>query len=722
VRIALRAGGLNFRDVLIALGQYPDDDPLGSEGAGVVVEVGEAVDDLAPGDRVVGLVPEAFGPLAVTDRRLVAKLPDGWTFAEGASVPVVFLTAYHGLCDVAALRAGEKLLVHAGAGGVGIAAIQLARHLGAEVYATASPGKWDVLRGLGLDDDHIASSRDLSFRERFLASTGGAGVDVVLNALAGDAADATMGLLPRGGRFVEIGKADVRDPEQVRRDHPGVDYCAFDLMRHAGPDRIAAMLAELLELFEAGTLRPPPLRAWDVRNAVEAFRHLGDGRNVGKVVLTIPRRPDPAGTVLVTGGTGDLGARVARHLAREHGVRHLLLASRRGEAAPGAAELVAELRELGADARVAACDVGDRADLTALLDGIDDDRPLTAVVHTAGVLDDAVVESLTPAQVTRVLRPKVDAASLLDELTRDRDLAQFVLFSSDSGTLGVPGQGNYAAANAFLDALAQLRRSRGLPAKSLAWGLWSDATGIAAGLSDVDVARLSRLGVVPMADELMLYDRACEAAEAVLTPTRLDLAALRASADAGTLPPLMREVVRTRPRRARTAQVSLERRLAGLPESERERVVVEVVCAQVAVVLGHDSPGAVDPERKYKELGFDSLGAVELRNRLADASGTRLPSTLVFDHPSPLATARYLLGRLAPAPAPAPDGADGDERELRRTIAGISIEQLRAAGLLDQLLRIAGRNGQTAEAGQPDERADLDDLDADQLVRMARGN
>jgi polyketide synthase 12 len=732
VRIAMRAGGLNFRDVLIALGQYPDDDPIGSEGAGVVLEVGEGVTDLAAGDRVFGLVPEALGPVAVADRRLVSRMPGDWSYAEAASVPIVFMTAYYGLVDLGGLSEGQTLLVHAGAGGVGMAAIQIARHLGAEVYATASPAKWDVLRGLGLDDDHIASSRDLDFRERFLEATGGEGVDVVLNALAREFVDASLDLLPRGGRFVEMGKADVRDAEQVARDHAGVEYRAYDLVRNAGPERIATLLTELLALFEAGALSHLPIRALDVRHAASAFRFLGDGRNVGKVVLTIPPSLDPEGTVLITGGTGDLGARVARHLAREHGVRHLLLVSRRGPDSPGAAELTEELRELGAEPTIAACDVTDRDDLAALLGSIDAGRPLSAIVHTAGVLADGVIESLTPEQVHRVLQPKVDAGLLLHELTLGTDLAEFVLFSSDSGTVGVPGQGNYAAANVFLDALAERRAAQGLPAKSLAWGLWSDATGMAGDLAEADIARLARLGVAALSDELELFDAARASAEAVVVPTKLDMPALRASAEAGTLAPLMRDLVRGRQRRERDTGRSLEQQLAGVPEEDRETAVLDVVSAQIATVLGHDSADAVDPERKFKELGFDSLSAVELRNRLAQVSGMRLPSTLIFDHPSPIAVTRYLLGTLSPPPA-----ADGEasgqasEDEIRAVLASISMEELRDAGLLDPLVRLAGANGEKngEKAGPNGEKAepaqtqpaDVDELDVDELVRMVEG-
>jgi NADPH:quinone reductase-like Zn-dependent oxidoreductase/thioesterase domain-containing protein len=715
VRIAVRAAGLNFRDVLIALGLYPGDAPLGSEAAGVVLEVGAGITDLAPGDRVFGLVLDAFGPLAIADRRLVVPMPAGFTFAQAAAIPVVYLTAYYGLVDLAALAPGERLLVHAAAGGVGMAAVQLARHFGAEVWATASAPKWDAVAALGVPAERIASSRDLSFREAFLAGTGGAGVDVVLDALAGEFVDASLDLLPRGGRFVEMGKADIRDPEVVAREHPGVRYTAFDLF-DAPPDQLQAMLREVVRLFEAGVLAHPPIRTYDVRRGAEAFRLLREGGNVGKVVLTVPAPLDPEGTVLVTGGTGGLGARFARHLAERHGARHLLLTSRRGPAAAGAAELVADLEALGATVRVEAADAADRDRLAALLGSLA--RPLTAVVHAAGVLDDGVVESLTADQVDRVLRPKLDAAAHLDELTAGADLSAFVLFSSVAALIGSPGQANYAAANAALDALATRRQAAGRPATSLAWGLW-DGAGMAAGLAGAEVARLERMGVGALSTELgtALYDEAVRLAPAVLAPVRLDPAALRAQARAGLLPPMLRGLVRAPARRA-GGDGSLPGRLAGVTGADREKLVLELVQAQVAAVLGYAAGAAVDPDRAFKDLGFDSLGSVELRNRLGQASGVRLPSTLVFDHPTPAAVAGFLLAELAEAAEAGPAGpAPAAPRSGPGTL-GLLLRQAHAQGTIAEaapLLMQAARFRPTFAGA-----AELGD-DPGFVVRLAAG-
>nr|AFV71310.1 PyrA7 [Streptomyces rugosporus] len=591
IRVAMRAAGLNFRDGLVALGLYPGQPPLGSEGAGVVVEVGEGVTGLAPGDRVMGLFSGCLGSRAITHRQLVAPIPDGWSFVRAAATPLVFLTAYYALTDLAALRPGERVLIHAAAGGVGMAATQLARHLGAEVFGTASQGKWPLLRAAGLDEEHIASSRTLEFADRFA----GAGIDVVLNALSGEFLDASLGLLGPGGRFLEMGKTDIR--------HGEASYRAFDL-GEAGPERIQEMLGALVELFEAGALEPLPVTAYDVRQAADALRRLSQGRTTGKVVLTMPAPLDPEGTVLITGGTGALGALTARHLVAAHGVRDLLLISRSGAAPEGLAD---ELAALGARVAVAACDVGDRDALAELLAGV---PRLTGVVHAAGVLADATLASLTPAHLERALHAKAAGARNLHDLTLDRDLRLFVMYSSLAGIVGNPGQGAYAAANTVLDALAQRRRALGLPGVSLAWGPWDTETGMTAG------PRAAGLGT---AQGLALLDAALDDPRALLAPALLDRAA------AAEAPAILRTLAR--------------------PAAARKQLpadLIELVRTEVGAVLGHADAASIDPDREFQALGLDSLTSVELRNRLSSRLGMRLPATLVFDHPTSAALGAHL--------------------------------------------------------------------------------
>ncbi|MEU9398030.1 type I polyketide synthase, partial [Streptomyces sp. NPDC048324] len=404
-------------------------------------------------------------------------------------------------------------------------------------------------------------------------------------------------------------------------------------------------------------------------------------------------------TVLVTGATGALGRLVARHLVVEHKVSRLLLLSRRGPQAPGASAFEAELTGLGASVRTVACDVTDRQALTHVLT----ESPVTAVVHTAGVLDDAVIQGLTRERVDAVLRPKVDGAWALHEVSTalGLDLTAFVLFSSIQGVLGGPGQGNYAAANGFLDALAHHRRAQGLPATSLAWGLWAEG-GMEAALDDTDRERMARTtGMTALQPEqgLALFDLALSRASAYAVPARLNPAALR-SRPAEELPPVLRGLVRTPVRRAAeaaapgTTTVSLADRLAALPPGEQEKVLVDLVRAEVAAVLGITEK--VEARRGFKDLGFDSLTAVELRNRLNKATGLRLPATLVFDHPTPAAVAEQVRERLFPAREQAPEASDPP-----------------ATSPLDEQ--------PTAAASTPDIEADLiDGMDVDELVRLAQ--
>ncbi len=723
IRVGVRAIGANFRDVMIALGLYPGGGAMGIEAAGVVTGVGPGVTDVAVGDRVMGLFPEGTGSVATTDARVVLPIPADWGYAQAAGFTVGFATAYFALRGLADVQPGQTVLIHAGTGGVGMAAVRLARHWGLEVFTTASRAKWDTLRGMGFDEDHIGDSRTLDFEQKFLTATGGRGVDVVLDSLSGEFVDASLRLLPRGGVFLEMGKTDVRDAEAVAADHPGVRYRAFDLFE-AGADGVAKILSGVSSLTDTGVLRPLPTSTWDVRRAPAALRYLGQARHVGKVVLTMPDAW-AGGTVLITGGTGMAGASVARHVVAHHDVRHLVLLSRRGPDAPGAADLVAELTDAGAHVQVVAADAADRDALGKCLAGIDHQHALSAVIHAAGVIDDAVLTSLTPERVDQVLRAKVDAAWNLHELTRDLDLSAFVMFSSMAGLVGASGQANYSAANAYLDALAAHRRAHGLPAMSLGWGLWEQASGLTGHLEDVDLARLNRDGILALAleDALSLFDQALTVDEPFLVPARIDRGALRVKSAAGTLPPMFNDLIAGPARRqvgdslaAAHSRSALAQRLSGLPIDEQHGLLLELVRSHMATVLGLPSPQSIAPDLAFSDHGFDSLTAVELRNRLKAATGLTLSPTLIFDYPNPSAIAEHFRTQLVGEEEQAPATTPVDE-ELQRVVASIPVKRLRQAGVLDMLLNLAStRDAADAAVGEPARTQDIAEMDLQDLL------
>ncbi|MBV1938522.1 SDR family NAD(P)-dependent oxidoreductase, partial [Streptomyces sp. BV286] len=530
-------------------------------------------------------------------------------------------------------------------------------------------------------------------------------------------AEATLVLMTRGATAVSVDDAIDVDAaaawglvRSAQSEHPG----RFVLLDSDGSTASAQVLPGALASEEPQiALREGVVHAARLVRVLDASPESGPetvpdaGPDAERQSAAAVFHPDR--TVLVTGGTGALGSRLARHLAREHGVRQLLLVGRQGARAPRTADLVAELASLGARAEVAACDVADRDDLAALLAAIPADRPLGAVVHAAGVLDDGLVDALTPERLDAVLRPKADAARHLDELTRDADLSAFVLFSSAAGTLGSPGQANYAAANAYLDAMAVRRRSQGLPGLSLGWGLWeADGTtpeatsggdtsrGMGGRLSGGDRARIARGGVGTFTTEqgLALFDDACAGTHSAVLPVLLDL---RPQDD---VPHLLRSLVAARRKGAATASrhggpAELRRRLGAAPPEERYEHLVQLVRSCTAVVLGHRGPQDVDPGLGFLESGFDSLTAMELRNQLHEATGLRLAATAVFDHTTPADLARHLADELADALAATDTTATtvdaGDGGAARRPAEDD------AADTLSALFRSAVRNGQVTK-------------------------
>lgn len=670
VEIRVYATGLNFRDVLNALGMYPGDPgPLGNECAGVVTAVGPDVDDLRVGDEVVAMVDRSFATWVVAPAALVMRKPACLSFAEAAALPVVFLTAQYTLQHLSGLRAGQRVLIHAVTGGVGMAAVQLALRAGAVVFGTAgSPAKRALARAMGVQ--HVSDSRSLAFVDDVLAATGGEGVDIVLNSLAGDFIPASLGLVRRsGGHFIEIGKTGIWDPAAVARDYPGVRYHRFYLGEATAerPHFMSDLLRELLADFERGVLRPLPLRSWPLEQVEQAFRYMGQGLHTGKIVLTQHHRPvvQSDAAYLITGGLGGLGLAAAGWLA-EAGARHLVLLGRR---APdqAAAQRIAAWREQGITVEVASADVADAQSLTAVFERIDaSGRPLRGVIHAAGRVDDAVLAEQSLARQAAVDAPKVHGAWHLHRLTLGRPLDFFVLYSSGAALLGSPGQANYAAANAFMDALAGLRHACGLAAQTIHWGSWSEV-GMAAEVDESHQRRWAASGLAmiePAQGVRMLADL-------VLDGDRAEYAALPLVRERlpANLPPLLREL-RPRPRTAATAAHALPggdilQRLSDAVAEARPALLQQFLTDQVVRVLALGDAQRADPHRSLMDMGMDSLMAMELRNRIQSALKVQVSVVDLLQGPSLLELAgmvgKALMLRDEPAPAgaPAPQWEEG---------------------------------------------------------------
>ncbi len=678
IAIRVRATGLNFRDVVDGLGLHPRPmDQFGLEGAGIVTRCGADVTALAPGDEVVAVGTGAFGDEWITKAALAVRKPSGLSFEEAATIPIAFLTARLALDQAGGLAAGQRILIHAAAGGVGMAAVQLSRLAGAEVFATASPAKWPLLRSLGVA--RTMSSRTLDFGREVLAATDGDGVDLVVNSLAGETVATSLAALTTGGHFVEIGIKGWT-PAEVRQVRPDVRFSFVNLMARweSDPASVHALLAELMGAVAQGKLAPLPHRLFAADRVVDAFRFMQQGKHVGKIV--VPRPPAPAerrppalaGTYLITGGLGSVGLRTARVLVRR-GVKALALMGRT-EPGPGARDTIAALNAAGAEVRFLPGDVADPAHVAAVLETIRARMPpLKGIVHAAGVTADGRLEDLSTEAIERVLRPKVAGAINLDRLTRGDDLETFWLFSSLAALVGAAGAANYASANAFLDGLAHRRRAEGLPATSIGWGPWQGA-GMFEALAESARRQTVRQGIKPLAAE----DQEALLGELLTRPPAGHYGAFAVDwptwaahhrHQAGGAPPFTHRLSRSARRRGgegeqragNPAPPTLQAELVQSSPATRRKRLVALVCEQVAELLELGAEARVDPAAGFFEIGLDSLTSVELRNRLQSALGINVPAAAVFDYPNAVALADFLRADLEALAGAQPPGEAPDE-------------------------------------------------------------
>jgi len=664
VEIQVQATGLNFRDVLQTLGMYPGKiDYLGIECVGVVARIGEGVSGLQPGDQVVALAPDAFSTHATVRFDHVARLPEGISTVEAASIPVAFLTSFYGLHRLAGIKAGDRVLIHAAAGGVGLAAVQLARLAGAEIFATAGNlEKQNYLRELGIA--HVFDSRSTAFADEIVHRTNGRGVDVVLNSLAGEFIQKSVSVLAPGGCFLELGKRGILSREEFTVLRPDSKYYAYDLGDEAVADTslLPGMFAELFAAFSRRELTPLPVTTFSDVQVVDAFRFMAQAKHIGKIVITKSSsdpaiRPFPIKglradvTYLITGGLGGLGLETARWMVRE-GARELVLVGRRAPDRDTEA-ILHELTLEGAQIVVETCDVSKADQVDEMLRRVSESLPpLRGIIHAAGVLDDGTIEQLDWSRFERVLAPKVLGAWNLHQSTLSLQLDFFVLFSAAATLIGSPGQGNYAAANAFMDALAHHRRSRGLTALSINWGAWAEK-GMASRLTAKDARRWASRGLRPI--ELsegmsklgqLLF---CSRTQIVALPA--DWSRLFADPALGKPPSLLLGLINdSRGEGTQSGSpsnsVNVLARLAAEPATRRLAMLEEHVQSLASRALGRTGNRSLDPRRPLHEVGLDSLLSVELRNALASSLNRSLSATLLFDYPTVESLSRHLAKEL----------------------------------------------------------------------------
>ena len=639
VEIAVLAAGLNFRDVLRALGmlqeyekeigiESEEDVTFGFECAGKVVAVGPDVEGLAVGDDVVALSLGSLASHVTVDTKYVVRKPEAMTFEQAATIPLAYLTAHYGLNRLAEMKSGERVLIHAAAGGVGQAAVALAQSVGAELYATASPGKWDFLRSLGIE--HIMNSRTLDFADQVADTTGGQGVDVVLNSLNGEFIPKTLSTVAENGRFVEIGKIDIWTDDQMSAERDDVNYFPFDLgeEEQKQPGLIQSMLDELFVHFESGELSPLPHKVFAVDDVISAFRHMAQGKHLGKVVISladhqqvdsVPVREQAS--YLITGGVGGLGLKVADWLI-EQGAKNLVLASIEEKPSDAAQEAIRQMEEKGATIAVLQGDVANCDDVRRTMDHISEHLPpLRGIVHAAGLLDDGVLMQQEWSRIERVMAPKVAGGWNLHQMTRDVPLDFFVSFSSIASMLGSPGQANYAAANAFLDALAFHRRASGLAALTVNWGPW-EAIGMTADKDKRDVARWAAggMGVVPPDQGLSALGQLLRQYRAQVGVLPITWPKFLKQSPKSEGQAVLAEIARQYSDKAKQKKGARKRsdilgKLGSATEEKRGELLNGYVGEQVAKTLGMGAT-QLDRSQPLKDMGLDSLMAIEVKNQI----------------------------------------------------------------------------------------------------------
>ncbi|NJK63164.1 MAG: SDR family NAD(P)-dependent oxidoreductase [Synechococcaceae cyanobacterium SM2_3_1] len=664
VEIRVQATGLNFRDVLTALGmmqevlqqlgvQSASEVKFGGECAGIITAIGEGVTDLAVGDAVIAAqAMGSFASYVTVPADFVAPMPTDLTFAAAATLPVTFLTAYYALVKSAQLQKGERILIHAASGGVGQAAVQIAQWIGAEVFATASPAKWPSLKSMGIA--HVMNSRTLDFGEQVKNLTSGSGVDVILNSLTGDFIPTSVGALAQAGRFVEIGKLGIWSQEQMAQTRPDVQYFPFDLLEisTSTPGYIQTLLRELMALFRQKALRPLPYHLYPLDHVQDAFRLMAQAKHIGKVVITHPQpreslapaiRPDAA--YLITGGLGALGLQVARWLSQE-GARHLILTGR-SQPSPAAQEMLEKIRQAGTEVEIVAADVAQQGDVEKLLHRAQDPPPIRGIIHAAGTLEDAVLLQQDWDRFAKVMAAKVAGSWNLHRAAQQLQLDWTIYFSSISALLGSAGQGNYAAANAWMDALAHYRQMRGQTSISINWGPWAES-GMAASLDGRDQARLQMQGLqsIPPQQGVQLLGDLLHHAPPQIAVLPVNWQAILQNPLLNAQPLLAalvdRESGGTSTTTTAQESTSFCDQLQAAPPSERRDLLLSHVQATIARILGLPPTHVIEPKQRLFDLGIDSLMAVELRNLLASSLGQSLRSTLIFDYPTPKALVDYL--------------------------------------------------------------------------------